>query len=239
MLFRSTLDAGDGAPVTLSGVTDDNAPCFLARRDGALYAMGVDAGDSALTLGGKPGSVSELAPTSIVAVVSAAQPGVVSAVFTDVPGDAYYAPAVQWALNEGVTEGTAPGVFSPEGSCTRAQAVTFLWRAMGNPTPAAPAGGFADVSEDAYYAQAVAWAVGMGIVNGTDETHFSPDMTCSNAHILTMLWRALGEPLKTEEGIWYADALGWARTAGIADGVSVGDACPRRDIVSFLYRALA
>ncbi len=235
--YEIELCAGDEV-VALSGTTPEFEPCFLARQDGTLYALGVDPEVSALTLDGAEDSLASLAPASIVAVVSASEPGVIRAVFSDVPGEAYYGPAVQWALDTDITEGTAPGFFTPEGTCTRAQALTFLWRAMGEPEPAAEANLFADLEDGAYYYKAVLWALSEGITSGTDETHFSPDTLCTNAHILTFLWRTMGEPLKTGEGNWYDDALRWAETAGIVADAEADAACPRCDAVVFLFRAL-
>ena len=112
--------------------------------------------------------------------------------FADVAEDAYYYDAVAWALDEGITGGTSATTFSPNASCTRAQTVTFLWRAAGSPEPKAMSS-FADVSTDAYYAKAVVWAVENGITTGTGDGKFSPDATCTRAQIVTMLYRALGE----------------------------------------------
>ena len=235
--YEIELRAGDEV-VALSGITSEHEPSFLARQDGALYALGIDPEASTLTLDGVESSATALAPASIVAVVSASQPGVISAVFSDVSGEAYYAPAVQWALDGNITNGTAPGFFTPEGACTRAQALTFLWRAMGEPEPVAGANPFTDIEEDAYYYKAVLWALSEGITGGTDATHFSPDALCTNAHILTFLWRTMGEPLKTGEGCWYDDALRWAKTAGVAADTEADADCPRCDTVVFLFRAL-
>ena len=109
--------------------------------------------------------------------------------FADVPADAYYAKAVAWAVENGITTGTGNGLFSPDAACTRAQAVTFLWRAAGSPEPRS-VGTFADVPADAYYAKAVAWAVENGITTGTGSDKFSPDDTCTRAQIVTFLFRA-------------------------------------------------
>ncbi len=237
IVFRSG-SAEEATSASVSGVTGEGRPAFLARQNGTLCYMGIDPEESELTLDGSPADKAVLQPSSIAAVVAAAQPNVVSAVFTDVSGEAYYAPAVQWALDRGVTEGTAPGFFSPEGTSSRAQAVTLLWRAMGMPEPVETATQFADVPDNAWYAEAVAWAVGAGIVNGTDATHFSPDDLCTNAHILTMLWRTMGRSMETGEGTWYTDALTWAETAGIAADVVPADSCPRRDAVTWLFRAI-
>lgn len=235
--YEIELRAGDEV-VALSGTTPDYEPSFLARQDGALYALGVDPQASALTLDGVESSTAALNPASIVAVVSASQPAVVSAVFSDVSAGASYASAVQWALDGRITNGTATGCFTPEGVCTRAQALTLLWRAMGEPEPADGANPFADVEEGAYYDKAVRWAVSEGVTGGTDAARFSPDAPCSNAEMLTFLWRAMGEPLKTGEGDWCDDALRWARTSGVAAEAEADAACPRCEGVAFLFRAL-
>ena len=108
--------------------------------------------------------------------------------FTDVAEGAYYYDAVLWAAEQGITNGTGNGKFSPEAPCTRAQIVTFLWRAVGSPEPKSM-NSFSDVSADAYYAKAVAWAVEQGITNGTGNGKFSPDAPCTRAQIVTFLYR--------------------------------------------------
>ena len=159
--------------------------------------------------------------------------------FADVDPGAYYYGAVKWALDAGVTTGIAADAFGPEDSVTRAQAATFLWRAMGKPRPGTEENPFADVPADAYYRDAVLWAVERGITKGTDDEHFSPDQTCSTAHILTFLYRALG--LGTDG--WYAEAGEWAQGEGLLTGTGArgepGEDCPRASVVTFLYRALA
>lgn len=229
----------DAEEITLSGSTYENAPCFLAMTGDTLQASGVSLTDSSLTRDGSKTDATELTSGSIVSVVSALQPAVVTAEFNDLDGEAYYTPAVRWALDRGVTEGMAPGTFSPEGICTRAQAMTFLWRALGQPEPTLTTAPFGDLDESAYYYKAVLWALGAGITAGTDEAHFSPDALCTNAHILTFLWRASGEPMKTETGSWYDDALRWAESSGIADDAPSNSLCSRSDAVTFLFRALA
>ena len=109
--------------------------------------------------------------------------------FTDVSADAYYAKAVQWAVEQGITNGTSETTFSPDADCTRAQMATFLWRNAGSPAPAGDSNPFADVSADAYYAEAVQWAVEQGITNGTSETTFSPDADCTRGQMVTFLYR--------------------------------------------------
>jgi len=163
--------------------------------------------------------------------------------FTDVPASAYYAPAVRWALANGVTTGTSDTTFSPADTCRRGQVVTFLWRAMGKPEPKSTANPFRDVAASDYYYKAVLWAVEQGITNGTSDTTFSPDDTCTTAHILTFLYRAMGRPGNTGAAVWYEDAGAWcAREGLLADtGLSVSPEvnCPRAAVVTCLYRALA
>lgn len=168
--------------------------------------------------------------------------------FTDIPSGAYYENAVIWAADEGITGGTSATTFDPNGICTRAQAVTFLWRAAGSPAPKSM-NSFADVPADAYYAKAVAWAVENGITSGTGGGKFSPDATCTRAQIVTFLYRAAGSPAVSggsvfsdvKAGAYYADAVTWAANKGITGGIGNGlfgsdNNCTRAQIVTFLYR---
>ena len=170
--------------------------------------------------------------------------------FTDVTEDAYYADAVIWAVGEGITSGTTATTFSPNAACTRAQAVTFLWRAAGSPEPESMSG-FADVSADSYYTKAVAWAVENGITKGTSDTTFNPNATCTRAQIVTFLWRSQKSP--AADGVnpftdvaadaYYADAVLWAAENGITGGTtattfSPNANCTRAQIVTFLFRCL-
>ena len=170
--------------------------------------------------------------------------------FTDVPATAYYAGAVAWAAEKGVTSGTKDGRFDPNGSCTRAQIVTFLWRAAGSPEPKSAAG-FADVSDSAYYAKAVAWAVENGITAGTKDGRFDPDAPCTRAQSVTFLYRAAGSPTATggagfsdvAANAYYAAAVAWAVENGVTTGTKDGGfspntACTRAQIVTFLYRSV-
>ena len=155
-----------------------------------------------------------------------------------------------WAVGEGITSGTTATTFSPDAACTRAQIVTFLWRAAGSPAPKSSVNPFTDVKADAYYYDAVLWAVENGITAGTTATTFSPDATCTRAHIVTFLWRAQESP--AAKGVnpftdvaadaYYADAVLWAVENGITSGTSdctfSPDAdCTRAQIVTFLYRS--
>ncbi len=168
--------------------------------------------------------------------------------FTDVPADAFYYNAVQWAVENGVTSGTGGGKFSPKASCTRAQAVTFLWRAAGEPKPVGDIA-FTDVKSGSYYEKAVRWAVEKDITSGTGGGKFSPDATCDRSQIVTFLWRAAGEPepvgdiafTDVKSGSYYKKAVQWAVEKGITSGTGGGKfsptaRCDRSQIVTFLYR---
>ena len=168
--------------------------------------------------------------------------------YRDVSKDSYYYDAVQWASNKGITNGVADGVFAPDWICTRGQIVTFLWRSVGSPTPKTAEMPFADVAEDAYYAQAVLWAVENGITKGTSETTFSPDQTCTRAHAVAFLYRLVGSPAVTGSSFqdvaadaYYNAAVAWAVQQGITNGTSEttfspDETCTRAQIVTFLYR---
>ena len=168
-------------------------------------------------------------------------------VFADVPADAYYADAVAWAVEQGVTTGTGANTFSPDLSCTRAQMVTFLWRANGSPV-VDYAMDFTDVPADAYYADAVRWAVSKGITSGTSATTFAPDMTVTRSQTVTFLYRAAGTPAVSGGSFadvaadaYYADAVAWAVKEGVTSGTggnsfSPDAPCTRAQIVTFLYR---
>ena len=171
--------------------------------------------------------------------------------FTDVPANAYYADAVSWAVLNGVTKGTSETTFSPDASCTRAQAVTFLWRAAGSPAPKSSAMPFTDVDADAYYHDAVLWAVEQDITTGTSDTTFSPNATCTRAQIVTFLWRSQASPAAgavnpfadVADNAYYAEAVKWAVLEGVTSGTtattfSPNDHCTRAQIVTFLYRCL-
>ena len=171
--------------------------------------------------------------------------------FTDVADDAYYADAVIWAVGKSITSGTTATTFSPNAACTRAQAVTFLWRAAGSPEPAGMSS-FADVPADAYYAEAVRWAVSQGITKGTSDTAFSPNATCTRAQIVTFLWRSQKSPASggvnpftdVAADAYYASAVAWAAENGITGGTtatafSPNANCTRAQIVTFLFRAFA
>ena len=168
--------------------------------------------------------------------------------FADVSAEEYYYEAVKWASENGVTGGIGENLFGANLPCTRAQIVTFLWRAAGSPEPKGMSC-FVDVSADAYYAKAVAWAVEEGIVSGTSATTFNPDAVCTRAQSVAFLYRAFGEKVNKAAGFsdvsadaYYADAVAWAVENGVASGIGGGlfapdQDCARGQIVAFLYRA--
>ena len=168
--------------------------------------------------------------------------------FSDVSTSAYYYEAVKWAQEKGITGGIGNGLFGPNRPCTRAQIVTFLWRAAGSPEPKAMSS-FADVSTDAYYAKAVAWAVENGITTGTGDGKFSPDTTCTRAQSVTFLFRAIGKLVDSKAEFsdvltdsYYANAVAWAVVNGVTNGIGDGlfgpnNSCTRAQIVTFLFRA--
>ena len=168
--------------------------------------------------------------------------------FADVPTDAYYYEAVKWAAKKGITGGIGNGLFGSNQPCTRAQIVTFLWRAAGSPEPKSMSS-FSDVSADSYYAKAVAWAVENGITTGTGDGKFSPDATCTRAQSVTFLFRAIGKLVDSKAEFsdvltdsYYANAVAWAVENGVTNGIGNGlfgpdNSCTRAQIVTFLYRA--
>ena len=175
--------------------------------------------------------------------------------FADVAPSAYYADAVAWALENEITEGTSATAFGPNAQCTRAQVVTFLWRAAGSPE-AKSASSFSDVAAGSYYADAVAWAVENKITTGTSATAFSPDGSCTRAQVVTFLFRfaaAQGmEAVTLEENLtsfsdhaqapaYAVSALNWAVGQGILQGsggkLLPNDTCTRAQVVTFLYRS--
>jgi|GEM_PF-5729013 len=182
--------------------------------------------------------------------------------FTDVSGADYYYSAVVWAVTNGVTAGTAKHIngekilydFSPMDTCTRAQVVSFLWRAQGKPNPVSSANPFTDVKTANYFYNPVLWAVEKNITAGTTATTFSPAESCTRGQVISFLWRALGKPQATEDVMakmtefygssYYTPALAWAEGKGIITSKQITadfpkESCPRADIVYYIYKALA
>lgn len=242
---HKTADKGD--TVTLTATPDKG---YAVRR-----IIVTDSSDQKLTLTEKDGKYTFTMPSSNVTVkttfIMDKSKDEVPNPFEDVSANSYYYDAVQWAVKNGTTGGTSVTTFSPDAPCTRAQAVTFLWRAAGSPAPSSTEMPFADVPADAYYRNAVLWAVENGITGGTSATTFSPDAPCSRGQIVAFLWRSKQSPMVTAENPfmdvnaadYYHDAVLWAAETGITGGTGANtfspDApCTRAQIVTFLYRAL-
>ena len=171
--------------------------------------------------------------------------------FVDVPAGSFYYDAVLWAVEKGVTTGTSATTFEPDGSCTRAQAVTFLWRVAGCPAPKSAAMPFTDVKAGSFYYDAVLWAVENGITKGTSETTFEPEADCTRAQIVTLIWRAQKSPAAgtdnpfndVKAGSFYETAVLWAVKAGVTKGTSAvtfepEGICTRAQIVTLIWRCM-
>ena len=220
------------------------------------FALGevsvVDANGKALdlvSLGN--GKYSFTMPAGAVTVKASFAPVSGQSPFEDVKAGDYYYDAVLWAVDKGITTGVSATRFDPNGSCTRAQAVTFLWRAMGSPAPTGASMSFTDVAADSYYYNAVLWAVENGVTTGTSETTFSPDAPCDRGQIVTFLHRAMKSPAASAQSTfsdvaadaYYAQAVAWAVENGVTTGTgdnafSPAASCSRSQIVTFLYRAM-
>ena len=213
----------------------------------------LDSKDKAVKLTEKNGKYTFTMPAGKVTVSAAFKAAAPASEnpFTDVPSGAYYEDAVVWAVKKGITSGTSATTFNPDGSCTRAQAVTFLWRAAGSPEPKSAAMPFTDVPAGSYFEKAVLWAVENGITKGTSDTTFSPDASCTRAQIVTFLWRAGGSPAVSGNSAfsdvaadaYYAAAVAWAEKNGVTGGIGGGlfgsdNTCTRAQIVTFLHRAM-
>ena len=235
-----TILALEGKDQTLTFIPDDG------YRVSALYIDGsrVSAAESY--------TFKRVNSTHTVEVVFAKIGEIAATDFDDVPDDGYYKDAVDWAVDRGITVGASAMKFDPNGVCTRAQAVTFLWRALGKPAAKNTAMPFTDVAADAYYADAVLWAVENKIVLGVSETKFDPDGICTRAQIVTLLWRTAESPTADSANpftdvaadAYYADAVLWAVGKEITIGTSSttfspNRICTRAEIVTFLYRTLA
>lgn len=212
-----------------------------------------EAGETEVTLLCNPGDVGNYAEQSFLPTITAGSVTVEGTAsqggteetpdavltdlpFTDVYDSSYYYTAVCWAYQRGVTNGRALDTFDPSGTCTRAETVTFLWRAAGSPAIGGVINPFTDVSETAYYYKPVLWAYANGITCGTDDTRFSPHQTCTTAQVVTFIYRALGIG---SDG-WYREAGDWANSAGLLRDtgllVDPNEPCPRSAVVTILYR---
>lgn len=232
LTFRISAAASDGN-YSVSIEPKESKESNFASEDGRAVRAAFTAGN-----------VRFIAETSDV---SQECPG---AAFADMPGAGYWShEAIDWAITAGVTYGTSATLFSPQKECARAEAVTFIWRAVGSPEPSEKECRFVDVDADAYYAKAVLWALENGITTGVSETAFRPDDVCSRAEIVTFLWRLSGSPnaagahefADVDRNSYYEQAVAWAATESITNGIhktlfGADVACTREQIVTFLYR---
>ncbi|MGN1003196.1 MAG: alpha-L-fucosidase [Oscillospiraceae bacterium] len=241
----SPKSASKGTTVTITVTPDEGYELdtlTVTDASGSKLAL-VDKGDGKYTFT-MPASKVNIAATFTAIMETPVNP------FTDVKESDYYYDAVLWAVENGITEGTTDTTFSPNAACTRAQMVTFLWRAAGSPAPKSSDNPFADVKAGSYYYNAVLWAVENGITNGTSADTFSPDAVCTRAQTVTFLYRAAGTPdvdaantfTDVNADAYYADAVDWAVKQEITNGTgnnafSPNADCTRGQIVTFLYRA--
>ncbi|WP_409969502.1 S-layer homology domain-containing protein [Bengtsoniella intestinalis] len=257
--YSSSVASTDNGDVSISSsknkmnatvtITTDPDTGYVVGDVSVTYASGrevsvTDNGDGTYSYK-QPGA----AVTVTVTFVSEDGEEETETLFTDVDEDAYYYDAVLWAVENGITAGYSDGTFRPTSTCTRAQSVTFLWRAAGEPE-ATMDNPFSDLDESAYYYDAVLWAVENGITTGYDDGTFRPDSTCNRGAIVTFMYRLAGEPetpgtalSDVADGAYYYDAVLWAVSEGITTGYSDGTfqpttTCNRGAIVTFLYRYL-
>ena len=236
-------NAKKGSTVTITVKPEDGfklADLTVTDKDGNELAL-TDKGDGKYTF---------TMPAGKVEISAAFAEEIETSPFEDVAADAYYYEAVKWAAEQGITEGTGKGLFGPEGTCTRGQIVTFLWRAAGSPV-VNYAMDLADIDEDAYYAEAVRWALSEGVTSGTTDTTFAPDATCTRAQAMTFLFKAMKAAAEGKadfkdvaDSDWFASAVAWAVENGVTAGVGGGlfgpdNDCTRGQIVTFLWKLYA
>ncbi len=237
----SPRNASHGDTVTITATPDKGYELEMLKV--------LDRSGDALKLTEKNGKYTFKMPSGKVTIKASFVEEVPEQLFKDVPANAYYYEAVKWAQEKGITGGIGNGLFGPNDPCTRAQIVTFLWRAAGSPAPKNTGTAFGDVKPGSFYEQAVAWAVENGITSGTGEGMFSPDATCTRAQSVTFLYRASGSPAVSDKAefsdvsttAFYADAVAWAAKKGITTGIGgglfgSGNDCTRGQIVTFLWR---
>ena len=237
----SPRNASHGDTVTITATPDKGYELEMLKV--------LDRSGDALKLTEKNGKYTFKMPSGKVTIKASFVEEVPEQIFKDVPANAYYYEAVKWAQEKGITGGIGNGLFGPNDPCTRAQIVTFLWRAAGSPAPKNTGTAFGDVKPGSFYEQAVAWAVENGITSGTGEGMFSPDATCTRAQSVTFLYRASGSPAVSDKAefsdvsttAFYADAVAWAAKKGITTGIGGGlfgsdNDCTRGQIVTFLWR---
>ena len=236
-------NAKKGSTVTITVKPEDGfklADLTVTDKNGNELAL-TDKGDGKYTF---------TMPAGKVEISAAFAEEIETSPFEDVAADAYYYEAVKWAAEQGITEGTGKGLFGPEGTCTRGQIVTFLWRAAGSPV-VNYAMDLADVDEDAYYAEAVRWALSEGVTSGTTDTTLAPDATCTRAQAMTFLFKAMKAAAEGKadfkdvaDSDWFASAVAWALENGVTAGVGGGlfgpdNDCTRGQIVTFLWKLYA
>lgn len=251
--YSITVDKTENGTITVSPKSaskGDTVTITVKPDKGYELEMlkALDKDGDALKLTEKNGKYTFKMPSGKVTVKGSFAKEAPEQIFADVPVDAYYYEAVKWAAEKGITGGVGSNLFAPNQPCTRAQIVTFLWRAAGSPEPKTMSS-FADVPADAYYAKAVAWAVEQGITAGTSATTFAPDAACTRAQCVTFLYRAAGSPAVSggaaftdvASDAYYAKAVKWAQANGITTGIGGGlfgsnNNCTRAQIVTFIYR---
>jgi hypothetical protein len=249
VLSVSSSSAAKGTTISVTATPEDGYQIdkvTVTDKNGNAVTVSEKEGKYIFTM--PNGNVTVTAVVSAIPADSTPNP---TTNFIDVDSNAYYADAVDWAVEKGITNGTGTNTFEPNASCTRAQVVTFLWRAAGEPA-AASVSSFNDVASNAYYADAVSWAVEKGITNGTSADAFSPNATCTRGQIVSFLARyAEGKASSAEvpfadvdSSDYYADAVAWAVENDITNGTtpntfSPNASCTRGQVVTLLYRAIA
>ena len=253
--YVSTPSKTEHGTVTVSPrYADKGDTVTVTVKPDSGYVLGsltvTDSKGNELTLTDKGnGKYTFVMPAGKVEVKASFAKEIETSPFADVATDAYYYEAVKWAVGKGITTGVGNDLFAPEQPCTRAQIVTFLWRAAGSPEPKGTASGMTDVVSGSYYEKSVAWAIENGVTTGTTATTFSPDATCTRAQAVTFLARALSakasgaaEFSDVPADSYFADAVAWAAANGVTEGIGGGlfgsdNDCTRGQIVTFLYRA--
>ena len=237
----SPRNASHGDTVTITATPDKGYELEMLKV--------LDRSGDALKLTEKNGKYTFKMPSGKVTIKASFVEEVPEQIFKDVPANAYYYEAVKWAQEKGITGGIGNGLFGPNDPCTRAQIVTFLWRAAGSPEPETRAMPFTDIPVGSYYYDAVLWAVENDITKGTSDTTFNPNMTCTRAQIVAFLWRSEKSPAAgtanpfadVKSTAYYADAVLWAVKENITKGTtsttfSPNADCTRAQIVTFLWR---
>ena len=253
--YVSTPSKTENGTVTVSPrYADKGSTVTVTVKPDSGYVLGsltvTDSKGNELTLTDKgDGKYTFTMPFGRVEVKASFVKEIETSPFADVATDAYYYEAVKWAVGKGITTGVGDNLFAPEQPCTRAQIVTFLWRAAGSPEPKGTAAGMTDVVSGSYYEKAVAWAIENGVTTGTTATTFSPDATCTRAQSVTFLFRAIGKLVDSKAEFsdvltdsYYANAVAWAVENGVTNGIGDGlfgpdNSCTRAQIVTFLFRA--